>query len=178
MSEERLRDQFEQAFGATPDIVVRSPGRVNLIGEHTDYSDGWTLPVALDLGTEIAAQRRDDRVLRIVAPRLDAVDEVSVEDLHPRHGPEWSRYVRGVVALLDETGRDIVGADILLDGNLPIGAGLSSSASVELGTMVAFAALADYTIDATAIARLGQRVENEIIGVQSGIMDQLAIALA
>ena len=176
MTAQPLPARFEQSFGATPQIVVRSPGRVNLIGEHTDYNDGWALPVALDLGTDIAARRRDDQVLRIVAPRLDAVDESRVDELRPRQGPEWSRYIRGVAALLRDTGREVAGADLMIDGDLPIGAGLSSSASLELGTMVAFAALTDHTIDAAALARLGQRVENEIIGVQSGIMDQLAIA--
>jgi galactokinase len=177
MTDEQLRDQFRRTFRGQPDLIIRSPGRINLIGEHTDYNDGWALPIALDIGTNVAARRRDDQILRVVAPRLGAADEISVDDLHPRRGCEWTRYVRGTAALLRETGCQVPGADLLIDGDLPIGAGLSSSASLELGVAAALAALADYVIDGTALARLGQRVENEIVGVRSGIMDQLAIAL-
>jgi galactokinase len=177
MTDQQLRDQFDQAFGGPPELIVRSPGRVNLIGEHTDYNDGWALPVALDVGTNVAARRRDDRVLRVIAPRMQATDEVPVDDLRPREGPEWARYVRGSAVLLRDMGCELPGADLLIDSDLPIGAGLSSSASLELGIAVAFTTLADYAIDGAALARLGQRVENEIVGVRSGIMDQLAIAL-
>jgi galactokinase len=177
MTDQHLRDQFDRAFHGQPDLIVRSPGRVNLIGEHTDYNDGWALPIALNVGTDVAARRRDDRILRVVAPRLAATDETPVDDLRPRQGPEWTRYVRGTAALLYETGCRIPGADVLIDSDLPIGAGLSSSASLELAVAVAFTTLADQPIDAAALARLGQRVENDIVGVRSGIMDQLAIAL-
>jgi galactokinase len=177
MTAEQLRDQFHRAFRGQPDLIIRSPGRVNLIGEHTDYNDGWALPMALDVGTDVAARRRDDQILRVVAPRLAATDEISVDDLRPRQGSEWTRYVRGTAALLRETGCQVSGADVLIDGDLPIGAGLSSSASLELAVAAALAALAGYKVDDTALARLGQRVENEIVGVRSGIMDQLVIAL-
>lgn len=177
MASQRLRDQFNRAFGKEPDLIVRSPGRVNLIGEHTDYNDGWALPMALDLGTDVAADRRGDRTLRVAAPSLGAADETSLDDLRPRQGPEWTRYVRGTAALLRETGCQVPGADLLIDGDLAIGAGLSSSASLELAVAVAFAALAGQGMDGAALARLGRRVENEIVGVRSGIMDQLAIAL-
>jgi galactokinase len=177
MTDQQLREQFDRTFGGQPDLIVRSPGRVNLIGEHTDYNDGWALPIALDVGTDVAARRRDDRILRIAAPQLAATDEMPVDDLRPRHGSEWTRYVRGIAALLRETGCQLPGADVLIEGDLPIGAGLSSSASLELAVAVAFAALAGHQVDGVALARLGQRVENEIVGVRSGIMDQLAIAL-
>jgi galactokinase len=173
---DELRTAFEKAFGAPPDLVVRSPGRVNLIGEHTDYNDGFTLPVALDLGTDVAIRRRPDGLLRTRARRLDAGDTRSVAALHPTEGPEWTRYVAGAAALLRESRGDLPGADLLIDSDLPIGAGLSSSASLELGVLVALLGLTTDTLDRTELARLGQRVENEIIGVRSGIMDQLAIA--
>ena len=176
MSDERIRADFERTFGARPEVVVRSPGRVNLIGEHTDYNEGWALPAALNLGTDVAACRRDDRLLRVVAVRLGGRDEVPVDDPRPRAGPDWTRYVRGPAALLREAGCDFPGADLLIDADLPIGAGLSSSASVELGVAVALMTLAGYTMEPAALAGLGQRVENEIVGVHSGIMDQLAIA--
>jgi galactokinase len=177
MTDQHLRDEFDRAFGAPPELIVRSPGRVNLIGEHTDYNDGWALPVALDVGTDVAARRRDDGVLRVAAPRMQATDEVPVDDLRPREGPDWTRYVRGAAALLRDLGCEFPGADLLIDSDVPIGAGLSSSASLELGIAVALTTLADHPIDGAALARLGQRVENEIVGVHSGIMDQLAIAL-
>jgi galactokinase len=171
-----LHEHFARVFGAPPEVLVRSPGRVNLIGEHTDYNDGWVFPAALDLGTALAVRRRNDGVLRTIAPRLNGEDETHVDDLRPRNGPEWTRFVRGVTALLREIGCPIAGADLLIDGDLPLGAGLSSSASLELGVAAALMTLASYPIDRTALARLGQRVENEIVGVQSGIMDQLAVA--
>ena len=173
---EELRTAFERAFGAPPELVVRSPGRVNLIGEHTDYNDGFTLPVALDLGTDVAARRRDDGLLRTHARRLDATDSRPVAALQPAEGPEWARYVAGAAALLRDGGLDLTGADLFIDSDLPIGAGLSSSASLELGVLVALLAVSDASVDRTELARLGQRVENEIIGLRSGIMDQLAIA--
>jgi galactokinase len=176
MTDEQLRENFAQAFGGRPELIVRSPGRVNLIGEHTDYNDGWVFPVALDMGTDVAARRREERVLRVVAPRLHAEDHVPIDDLRPREGPEWTRYVRGSAAVLRTAGCDIPGANLLIDSDLPIRAGLSSSASLELGVAVALMTLSECAIDRTVLARLGQRVENEIVGVQSGIMDQLAVA--
>jgi galactokinase len=175
IDETQLHDEFTRSFGSAPDAIVRSPGRVNLIGEHTDYNDGWVFPAALDMGTSVAVRRRDDGVLRTVAPRMGGADEARIDDLRPQKGPEWTRYVRGVAALLGESCA-LSGADMLIDGDLPLGAGLSSSASLELGVAVALMALAGCPIDRTALARLGQRVENEIVGVQSGIMDQLAVA--
>jgi galactokinase len=169
-------DQFSDVFGRRPDLIVRSPGRVNLIGEHTDYNDGFALPMALDLGTDVVAARRDDRILRVAALRLDAVEEISLDGLNPRQVPGFARYVGGTAAILADIGCPVPGADLLVDGDLPIGAGLSSSASLELGVAVAIAKLADYPIDRATLPGLGQRVENEIIGLRSGIMDQFAVA--
>ena len=171
-----LHEHFARVFGVAPDVLVRSPGRVNLIGEHTYYNDGWVFPAALNLGTVIAVRRRNDGLLRTVAPRMNGEDEAHIDDLRPCDGSEWARFVRGVAALLRETGCLSSGADLLIDGDLPLGSGLSSSASLELGVAVALMTLAGGSIKRTALARLGQRVENEIVGVQSGIMDQLAVA--
>jgi galactokinase len=176
MTDEGLRERFRRAFDDRPQLIVRSPGRVNLIGEHTDYNDGWVLPAALDLGTDVAARARDDGILWVVAPRLHGEDRVPLDDLRPAEGPEWTRYVRGSAALIMESGCDLPGADLLIDSDLPIGAGLSSSASLELGVAVALLTLAGTSRAAVWLARLGQRVENEIVGVRSGIMDQLAVA--
>ena len=167
---------FRDRFGYAPSLVVRSPGRVNLIGDHTDYHDGFVLPAAINLGTDIAVGRRDDGQLLVVAARLQESDQVALSELDNLSGPAWGRYVRGSVTLLRSAGVDITGADMLIDGDLPIGGGLSSSASLELGVCLALARLAGVDIDRVALARLCQRVENEIIGVQSGIMDPLAVA--
>jgi galactokinase len=176
MTDDQVIDQFDKAFGRRPDLIVRSPGRVNLIGEHTDYNDGWALPMALDLGTDVAAARRHDRILRVAAPRLGAVTEISLDRLNSQQGSGFARYVGGTAAILGDIGCPVPGTDLLIGGNLPIGAGLSSSASLELGVAVAIAELADYPIDTAELPRLGQRVENDIIGLRSGIMDQLAVA--
>jgi galactokinase len=162
--------------GAPADVVVRSPGRVNLIGEHTDHNDGWVLPAAIDRGTDVVARRRPDRLLHVRSASLGVVDEVNLDGLDPQAGPAWARYVRGSAALLLEASIDLPGADLELDGDLPIGGGLSSSASVELGVATALLALAGESMAPTELARLGQRVENEVVGVASGLMDQLAVA--
>ena len=172
-----LREAFAAWAGGPPGLVVRSPGRVNLIGEHTDYNDGFALPAALDRGTLVGARRRADRQLRTAALRMDgATDERSLADLRPQEGQHWARYVAGAAAVLQEEGHEVPGADLLVDSDLPIGAGLSSSASLELGVLVALLALDGRSLPPERLARLGQRVENEIVGVRSGIMDQLAVA--
>jgi len=171
-----LGQAFALRFGDEPEVVVRSPGRVNLIGEHTDYNEGWVLPVAVDLGTSLAARPRSDGLLNVAALRLGADDRAHLSDLRPAEGPRWTRYVRGMAALLLEAGEPLIGADLLIDGDLPLEAGLSSSASLEMGVAVLLLSLAGRPIDRGGLARLGRRVENEVVGVQSGIMDQLAVA--
>jgi galactokinase len=176
--ERAVIDTFARRFGNQPQYVARSPGRVNLIGEHTDYNDGWVLPAALDLGTIVAARRRHDGVLRVATSMPEDgrdLDQARVDDLRPTDRSGWTRYVRGSAALAADVGADIA-ADLLIDSTLPIGAGLSSSASLELGVMAALLAMSGVEVDRTMLARLGQRVENEIVGVNSGIMDQLAVA--
>jgi galactokinase len=167
---------FEARFGRAPEVVVRSPGRVNLIGEHTDYNGGWVLPAAIDLGTDVLARRRGDRELHVTSSTLGETDVASLDDPRPTGGSSWARYVRGAAALLQATGADLPGCDVLVGGDLPLGAGLSSSASVTLGVLTTFTALAGTDVDLVELARLGQRVENEVVGVASGIMDQLAVA--
>lgn len=166
---------FTARLGTAPDILVYSPGRVNLIGEHTDYNDGWVLPAALDMGTDLAARRRPDRVLHTVALRLDEEDWAPLDDLRLTEGPEWSRFVRGTAALLPDLGIEPPGVDLVIAGDLPLRSGLASSASLEMAVAAALVWLAGATVESRELSRLGQRVENEIIGVQSGIMDQLVI---
>ncbi len=171
-----IRISFTSHFGQSPDLVTRSPGRVNLIGEHTDYNEGWVLPAALNLATWVAAGPRTDGRLHTVAARLGAEDDAPLADLRPREGPPWTRYVRGVAILLQEAGCPLPGANLFIDGDLPLSGGLSSSASLELGVAVTLATLAGCPVDRRALALLSQRAEHESVGVQCGIMDQLAVA--
>jgi len=174
---ESVADSFISAFGSMPAVVAEAPGRVNLIGEHTDYNEGWVLPAALTLGTAVAARIRSDRQLRVISRRLDAEDHADLDNLRPADGPEWTRYVRGMAQMLVDFGCEVPGAEVLIDGDLPLGAGLSSSASLELAVGAALADLAGDRIDPKKMAQLGRRAENEIVGVQTGLMDQLAVAL-
>jgi|GEM_PF-67334 len=176
-SVERLSEQSAAHFGGPPALVVRSPGRVNLIGEHTDYNDGYVLPAAVDLGTWVAAAPRGGGRLRTVAARLGEADDVPLHDLRPQAGPTWTRYVRGMAALLQGAGCILPGADLLIDGDLPLSGGLSSSASLELGVGLALAALAGFSITPRDLALLAQRAEHDFAGVLCGIMDQFAVAL-
>lgn len=176
MPDQQLIDTFTHYIGVPPTLLVRSPGRVNLIGDHTDYNEGWALPAALNMSTLIAVRPRTDGILHTIALRMpDTEDIVPLNQLDPHQGPPWTHYVRGVAALLQAAGYPLPGVDMLITGDLPLGSGLSSSASLEMGVAVALLALISARIDGKALARLGQRVENEIIGLQSGIMDQLAV---
>jgi galactokinase len=170
-----LLQKFEAHFHAAPATLVEAPGRVNLIGEHTDYSEGFVLPGALPLTTLVAARRRQDNLLRAVAARIGENDTADLGQLEPIGAPRWSRYLRGVAAGLKRAGIDLRGADLLVDGDLPMGSGLSSSASLEIGVALALMELAETHLDPLVIARIAQRAEHEFVGVECGLMDQLAI---
>ena len=166
---------FEQRFGETPSLIVRAPGRVNLIGEHTDYNDGFVLPIAIDREVWIALRPREDG--RVVVYSLDyregadfAVDGVE------RGGRGWVEYLKGVAWGLTEARYPLRGWEGVMGGNVPRGAGLSSSAAVELATERAFAAVSEIPWNPADMALLAQRVENRWIGVQCGIMDQMVVA--
>lgn len=172
---------FRRRYGAAPTHLVRAPGRVNLIGEHTDYNDGFVLPMALERAAWIALTPRADGVVRLVATDLDQEGTFDVAtarrrdargDPHDREGG-WLEYPRGVAWALQDAGHALRGFDGALASDVPRGAGLSSSAALELAVAAAFAASSDLDWDARAMARAMQRVENLWVGVQSGIMDQL-----
>lgn len=175
MMKEQVVRRFAEIFGQDPELLVYAPGRANLIGEYTDYNEGWVFPRALSMGTYLAVRCRNDTILRTVSPRFDAEDQVDLRDLQFQERLRWTRFVRGVAVLLIDRGCDLVGADILVDSELPVSSGLSSAAALELGIAIALTTLADHALDCVALARLGQQVENEIMGVQSGLMDQFAI---
>jgi len=166
-----LRHKFREEFGGEPRLY-RAPGRVNLIGEHTDYNDGFVLPAALELRTWVAAAARRDRRLRIRSLRFGATLEFDLDDPAPAPRRDWSDYVRGVAVMLQKAGHRLAGANLLIDSDVPIGAGLSSSAALEVSTGYALLDLSGVAVDRTELARCGQRVENEFVGSRTGIMDQ------
>lgn len=176
-----LNRLFRSTFDGPPDLIARAPGRVNLIGGHTDYNDGFVLPAAISRQTLAAARRRDDREIRLVAGDLgNAQTRFSLaEPIVSDQREPWSNYVRGMADGLLGAGLDLPGADIAIMGDMPQGAGLSSSAALEIATGLALSALAgEPHFDRTKLAQLGQRAEHQFAGCNCGIMDQLVSARA
>jgi galactokinase len=173
-----LTQQFTGVFDGKPDLIVRAPGRVNLIGEHTDYNDGFVLPMAIDYDIRIAARTRPDHTVRLYAADLDSHDTFNLDDVR-RTGdkPTWADYVRGVADVLQREGFRLRGMDAAISGNVPRAAGLSSSAAMELAAITAFRLLSALEFDPMRAALMGQRAENEFVGVRCGIMDQFISSL-
>jgi len=169
--------EFVRHFGAKPSLIVRSPGRVNLIGEHTDYNDGFVLPLAIDRSTWLAVNPRTDNHVRLHSTDFKESAEFSLADLKGNQ-PQWAEYAKGVAEKLLGEKHALRGFDAVIATDVPVGAGLSSSASFSLGITRAFHAVSAFAWDSTQMARLCQRVEIERIGVNCGIMDQLIIAAA
>lgn len=166
---------FGEHFDGGPSVVVRAPGRVNLIGEHTDYNDGFVLPLAIERAVWIALRPRNDRTVGVWSTDFDQWAELDLDDLD--HGPpKWSEYLRGTAWALGQAGHRLQGWEGTLGSDVPIGAGLSSSAALELATARAFAAVSGLAWDPADMARLAQRAENEWVGVNCGIMDQMISA--
>jgi galactokinase len=174
MKTETLSQSFSTYFNAKPQFVVRAPGRVNLIGEHTDYNDGFVLPMAIDHAVWIALAPRTDSTVRIHSLDLQADAAFDLNSLAKGEG--WIEYVKGVASELQKTGRKLRGFDAVMTGDVPRGAGLSSSAAVELATARAFAAVSGFEWDAVEMAAISQKAENRWVGVNCGIMDQMASA--
>jgi galactokinase len=166
---------FRDCYGRDPAGVWHAPGRVNLIGEHTDYNEGYVLPFALAQGVRAAARRRDDDVLELCS-RQEPAAAVRVEagSLTPGGLLGWAGYAAGVAWALREAGHAVGGAQVAIDADLPQGAGLSSSAALECATAIALTGLYGVTIAAPELARLARRAENDFVGVPTGIMDQSA----
>ncbi|HHQ2586420.1 galactokinase [Providencia rettgeri] len=173
-----IATSFEKTFGYQPEIYVQAPGRVNLIGEHTDYNDGFVLPCAIDYQTMTAAAKRDDRIIRVVAADYhNECDEFSLDgDITFLPEKMWANYIRGVVKFLLQRGFSFNGCDIAVSGNVPQGAGLSSSASLEVVIGQTLKALYQLDISQQDIALNGQQAENQFVGCNCGIMDQLISA--
>ena len=173
----RVRRAFGAQFGASPEFVVRAPGRVNLIGEHTDYNEGFVLPMAIQRAVWIALGRAPDE--SVVARSLDFEGTVEFRVSRPEHGgPEWGEYVKGVAWAMNDAGHRLAGWRGVVGGEVPIGAGLSSSAALELAAARAFAAVSALEWRPASMALLAQKAENEWVGVRCGIMDQMVSAAA
>ena len=171
----RATHEFVRRFGTAPTQVARAPGRVNLIGDHTDYSEGFVLPMAIDREVAAAFRPRDDSRVIVYSADVDSVAEFDIGELVAR-AQGWPEYLRGVAWALAEAGHRLRGWEGVVAGDVPIGAGLSSSAALELAALRAFAAVAPIAWDPVAMARLAQRAENEWVGLSCGIMDQLISA--
>lgn len=175
---ERLLEAFRERFGHAAEGLAEAPGRVNLIGEHLDYNEGCVLPAAIDRTILVAFARRPDRQVRIYSldftqESVFRLDAVRVDKEHA-----WSNYLRGVAWALQGEGYDLAGLDAALQGDVPVGAGLASSGALEVAGIGAFAHASSLELDLREAALLGQRAENEFVGVECGIMDQFAAALS
>lgn len=173
--ENRIRtliDKFVEVYGAHPQLVVRAPGRVNLIGEHTDYNDGFVLPIAIDRETLIAASPTQEPLICLHSANLDRTSTFNPGNIARDPLNSWSDYPRGVVHMLKKRGFKVGGMNLAIHGDVPMGAGLSSSASLEVASALAAQVLNCFEMSGPEMALLSQAAENEFVGVNCGIMDQ------
>jgi galactokinase len=173
--QERLRGEFTRRFGSAPELVARAPGRVNLIGEHTDYNAGFVLPMAIDRAVWIALRPGSHRRVTVHSLDFDGTAEFSLDELR-NTGAGWAEYLKGVAWSLGEAGYRLCGWEGVLTGDVPVGAGLSSSAALEMATARAFWAVSGWEWEPARTAVLAQRAENKWVGVNCGIMDQMISA--
>ena len=169
----RLVTHFAETYGDTP-RVFSAPGRVNLIGEHTDYNDGFVLPIAIDRRTYVAIAPGKDRRVRVASMVLNDAVEFELDQPSDLHAHRWARYVAGVAWTLNQNGVPLTGADMMIDSDVPIGAGLSSSAALEVATGKALTSIADQSMDARELALAAQQAEHDFAGAKVGIMDHFA----
>lgn len=180
MDKKVINDKFTEIFGEQAEATFFSPGRINLIGEHTDYNGGHVFPCAISLGTYGAARKREDNKLRFYSTNFEdlGIIETSLDDLKYDKKDNWVNYAKGIIYFLKETGHDVdKGMDIFIEGNIPNGSGLSSSASLEMLIGVIAQELFNLDIDRVDLVKLGMETENKFIGVNSGIMDQFAVGM-
>ena len=172
--QQRVTEEFTRRYGSPPSAIVRAPGRVNLIGEHTDYNDGFVLPMAIDRAIWIALRPRPDRMVAAHSLDFNETAEFDLDRLEKQSG--WIEYLKGVAWALQDAGYTLIGFDAVVVGDVPIGAGLSSSAAWELAAARAFSITSGFAWDAAKMALLAQRAENKWVGVNCGIMDQMISA--
>ncbi|MCC2687160.1 MAG: galactokinase [Paenibacillaceae bacterium] len=176
---QQLTQQFKEIYGDSPEKIESflAPGRVNLIGEHTDYNGGYVFPAALTFGTTLLIRKRGDRGLGLASTNMELRKSMSLDDLAYRGEDQWMNYPKGVIVTLRESGVELSsGYDMLFHGEIPHASGLSSSASVEVVTAYALLSMEGKPLDTVQIALLSQKAENKYVGVNCGIMDQFAVA--
>jgi galactokinase len=171
-----VRETFRQQFGDRPARMFRAPGRVNLIGEHTDYNEGFVLPMAIDRGTVVAAAANSSRRVRIRSLNVNESFEFDLDHPGPKQRGLWLDYVEGVAQSLKSRGLPLGGAELVISSDVPVGAGLSSSAALEISTGMALLGVSGLEIEKVDLALAGQQAEHEYVGTNCGIMDQLAAA--
>ncbi len=169
-------DAFRATYGKSPQLVARAPGRVNIIGEHTDYNDGFVLPAALDKAVYIAASLRDDQTVNVHSLDYNSHTSFDLDNLRGSNAHEATLYPRGVLWLLQQKGHALRGMELVMGSDVPIGAGLSSSAAAEVAMLEVASALLKIPLTQEQKAQLGQEVEHEFVGVRTGIMDQMISA--
>jgi galactokinase len=177
---DEVRATFSEIFGSEPAGLWSAPGRVNLIGEHTDYNDGFVLPFAINRRTVVALGLRDDGLIRVASGFADELAEIAIADLAPGLVSGWSAYPLGVAWALGQAGADLAavpGVNIYIESTVPVGAGLSSSAAIESAVALALNDVWQLGMHRGLLARVGQRAENEMVGAPTGIMDQSASLL-
>jgi galactokinase len=172
-----LTARFREMFGTIPRIF-RAPGRVNLIGEHTDYNDGFVMPMAIGFYTWVAAAKREGRILEAYADRFDEKVILSLDALSGGPRKHWSDFIRGVAATFQEAGHKLSGASLVIHGEVPLGAGLSSSASLEVATALALTSLSEIALPRLDLVKLCQKAEHEYVGTRCGIMDQFVASFS
>lgn len=173
----KLREEFRNRFKKEPDSLYFCPGRVNLIGEHIDYNGGKVMPCAISLGTWLAVSKNRDKMLRFECLNFPETAALHLQQSYSKAGQQWFNYPLGIINEFLQNSHPISGLDMLFYGNLPIGAGLSSSASIEVLTAFALNEIFDFHLSGKELALRAKKVENEFIGVNCGIMDQFAVAM-
>jgi galactokinase len=172
-----LSARFRERFG-TSARIFRAPGRVNLIGEHTDYNDGFVMPMAIGFDTQVAGAKRDDRILQVYSDRFDENIDLSLDALHGPRRRHWGDFVRGVASVLQDAGHTLSGANLMIHGNVPLGSGLSSSASLEVAVALALTSLSGINLPRLDLVKLCQTAEHQYVGTRCGIMDQFTAGFA
>lgn len=177
ISREQIANRYYDVFQRKATHIVRSPGRINIIGEHTDYNEGFVLPTAIDKAIYVAVEKREDDIIRLYAEDFNELFEIQLADIHPV-AQGWPNYVLGVVDQFIQRALPLGGFNMYVDGDVPLGAGLSSSAALECAAAYALNVLFDLQIDRVDIAKIGQLAEHNYAGVKCGIMDQFASVMS
>ncbi len=173
----QLKQQFEELYGAPCEKILFSPGRVNLIGEHTDYNGGYVFPAAIGMGSTLLYRKREDNIIRLKATDLPDIVEADLSKLSDYQNLKWGNYQLGIFDTMQKMGYRISGCDLLYDDTIPHGGGLSSSAAIEVVTALLVSVLNDEQTDMVKMAKISQKMEHEYIGVKCGIMDQFSSAM-